>query len=159
MQYVSVAYQIETGIFSSLYWTEVQACIRLFHKCIVVMTNLKWAKSISVDQKRKLWFSFPQPGPKMGLPACLTWPSCVLHNHPLVNGSRTPGDELWVLSNWLTRSLQIVQLLDLFKCWCSVIWIMHCEGLAKKCVMAKGDFDDDCYLMCHTDCCTLFHTN
>ncbi|KAF2977131.1 hypothetical protein EK904_007916 [Melospiza melodia maxima] len=34
----------------------------------------------------------PKPGPKMGLPASLTWPGCVLHNRTLVNGSRTPGD-------------------------------------------------------------------
>lgn len=56
------------------------------------MTNLKGPKS--KDQKRKLGFPFPQPGPKMGLPASLTWPGCVVQNHPLVNGSRTPGEEL-----------------------------------------------------------------
>ena len=49
------------------------------------MTDLKGAKSISVDEKRKLLFPFPQPGPKMGLQARFTQPGLVPHIHPLVN--------------------------------------------------------------------------
>jgi len=58
------------------------------------MADLKGAKSISVDEKRRLLFPFPQLGPKMGLPARFTQPGLVPHKHPLVNVGGTCRGQL-----------------------------------------------------------------
>lgn len=54
------------------------------------MTNLKGAKSISVDEKKKkkeAFISFTQPGTKVGLSARLTQLCFIPCKHPLVNVS------------------------------------------------------------------------
>lgn len=90
------------------------------------MTNLKGTKSVSVEEKRKIYFLSQTLDPK--------W-DCQPRLHSLASYHTSTVWWMWVEhveTSWescgrnrLISLYQVIHLLDLFKCWCSVTWIIH----------------------------------